>query len=298
MVRHLEFFVAVADELHFGRAADAVGVSQPPLSQGVRRLEERLGSVLLERSSRGVTLTPAGVALLPHARRVLAEVQQLLAAAADARDDVGSVRIGVPPQLPLPAVATLVAAVRDAVAGRRVDVVTAPTVALLSATTASELSAAVVVHPAPVAGLCAGTVVRLRGSLLVSADHALAQSYSSPVTLPELARTLALALPPRRHPPAAYDSLRDLLERHRIRISARTAEDDRAATVAAVSGAAAFTADPGLSSPFVANLDLADDPVPLRLRIVRPATDDQSTELAVVDALQAALESFAAGARR
>src|SRR5690242_17570753 len=91
IVRHLEFFVAVADELHFGRAADAVGVSQPPLSQGVRRLEEKLGSVLLERSSRGVTLTPAGVALLPHARRVLVEVQQLLAAADDARDDVGSV---------------------------------------------------------------------------------------------------------------------------------------------------------------------------------------------------------------
>jgi hypothetical protein len=60
LVRHLEFFVAVAEELHFGRVADVVGVSQPPLSQGLQRLERRLGRLLFDRGSGGVRLTPAG----------------------------------------------------------------------------------------------------------------------------------------------------------------------------------------------------------------------------------------------
>src|ERR1700712_4406213 len=83
LVRHLEFFVAVADELHFGRAADLVGVRQPPLSQGVQRLERRLGALLFERGPRGVRLTPAGALLLPRARAILAEVETLLVVAAD-----------------------------------------------------------------------------------------------------------------------------------------------------------------------------------------------------------------------
>lgn len=69
--RELEYFVAVAEELHFGRAATRLAIAQPALSKAVRRLESRLGTTLLHRSSRQVALTPAGEALLTHGRHAL-----------------------------------------------------------------------------------------------------------------------------------------------------------------------------------------------------------------------------------
>jgi DNA-binding transcriptional LysR family regulator len=73
-LRQLEYFVAVARHRHFGRAAEAVYVTQPALSQQVRRLEAELGLALLRRTSRGVELTPAGEDLLARAETILAEV--------------------------------------------------------------------------------------------------------------------------------------------------------------------------------------------------------------------------------
>jgi DNA-binding transcriptional LysR family regulator len=75
-LRQLEYFVAVARHRHFGRAAEAVYVTQPALSQQVRRLEAELGVALLRRTSRGVALTPAGEDLLVRAERILAEAAQ------------------------------------------------------------------------------------------------------------------------------------------------------------------------------------------------------------------------------
>ena len=82
-LRDLEYVVAIADERHFGRAAERCNVSQPTLSAQVRKLEEALGLVLFERTNRRVLLTERGQAIVRQARHVLAEAQQLLVMASE-----------------------------------------------------------------------------------------------------------------------------------------------------------------------------------------------------------------------
>ncbi|WNB88834.1 LysR substrate-binding domain-containing protein [Glutamicibacter protophormiae] len=76
-LRQLRYFIAVAEERHFGRAAQRLGMAQPPLSQQIRQLEDQLGVTLLERTTRRVDLTPAGQELLERGRAVLAEIATL-----------------------------------------------------------------------------------------------------------------------------------------------------------------------------------------------------------------------------
>ncbi|MGW5263322.1 LysR family transcriptional regulator [Microbispora sp. NPDC004025] len=73
--RELRYFVAIAEELHFGRAAQRLGIAQPPLSRAISQLERRLGVALLERTSRSVTLTDAGSVLLTEGRAALEAVE-------------------------------------------------------------------------------------------------------------------------------------------------------------------------------------------------------------------------------
>lgn len=99
-LRDLRYLLAVAEHGHFGRAAEASGVSQPTLSVQLRKLEEMLGVALFERGGKAVMPTAACERLMPHVRAAVAEADAILAAARDLRDPLaGRFRLGIIPTL-------------------------------------------------------------------------------------------------------------------------------------------------------------------------------------------------------
>jgi DNA-binding transcriptional LysR family regulator len=273
LLRHLEFFVTIAEEEHFGHAAARLGIAQPPLSQGLQRLERSLGVVLVDRSSRGARLNAAGRDLLPRARALLEGAEDLRRAAS--AHGAAPVRIGAVPQLPIRTLAALVTACSNPP-----EIVTAPSTELLDALSAGRLDLAVVLHPALLGSLQSGPVHRLATTLLLPAGH----PAPSPVALRSL-RGLALAAPPRAHAPAAHDLLLDTLEQRGLVTTPLSAPDDRAALALVAAGRAfALTAEPDLDAPGVVRREVAGEPLPLRLRVAwrgpRPAVLD-----AVLDVL-------------
>lgn len=94
-LRQLRYFIAVAEELHFTRAAERLHLDQPTLSRQIRRLEGSLGVKLLDRTTRNVTLTRAGIAFLDKAREVIEAANSAVSAAVDAGGGSGVLRVGM-----------------------------------------------------------------------------------------------------------------------------------------------------------------------------------------------------------
>jgi DNA-binding transcriptional LysR family regulator len=121
-LRHLRYFVAVAEERHFGRAAARLHIAQPPLSQQIRRFEAELGEPLLYRTTRSVELAPAGVVMLERAREILAAADAAVEdARRAARGEYGRLAIGFTGSVTYAILPSVAAALHDELPGVVLD---------------------------------------------------------------------------------------------------------------------------------------------------------------------------------
>jgi len=142
-LRDLRYLLAVAEHEHFGRAAEACGISQPTLSVQVRKLEALLGVALFERTSRGVKPTSACEQLIGHVRTAVAEADAILAVAGNLRDPLaGRLRLGIIPTLAPYLLPLVLAALREALPALEVVPWEDQTAALLKRLHAHELDGA------------------------------------------------------------------------------------------------------------------------------------------------------------
>ncbi|GIX23779.1 MULTISPECIES: LysR family transcriptional regulator [Caldimonas] len=206
-LRHLRQFVAVAEELHFGRAAARLHMTQPPLTMGIRQLESLLGAPLFHRTRRSVLLSPAGHALLPEARRLLAQAEQLgPMARAAAAGTLGRLRLGFVSTIgygPLPG---WLKTFRESHPGVELALREATLDVQLAAFEAGEIDAGFVLH-APGERLAGFGAVRVQGEPLVLAlpgDHRLTAhpSLKAAQVLDE-----PLVIFPRAISPSLYDAM-------------------------------------------------------------------------------------------
>ncbi|GGU93233.1 LysR family transcriptional regulator [Streptomyces bacillaris] len=288
--RHLEIFVALAEEEHFGAAAQRVGITQPPLSQGLRRLEALLGVRLFERE-RGVFLTEEGALLLPHARRALAALAELRETGAREHADGRRLRLGLAPEVPAPLAADVAAAPVRAGDRARISTVTAPTASLLSDVASGRLDLAVVRHPSVLHGLAAGQVILLPTWILTPAGSATPAGSTGPDRSADsggaaraggaagaddateaggaVVRRLPVAVRPRGEAPAAHDLFVDTLASRGRRVETVVVADERAGLALVAAGQAVLvTADETLTASRVERRRATDPPLPLRLRVV------------------------------
>ncbi|MBL1076796.1 LysR family transcriptional regulator [Nocardia sp. 2] len=268
LIRHLRFFVAVADEGHFGRAATALDMTQPPLSQGIQRLEKHLGVELLHRTRQGAMLTSAGSRLLPRARLLVDDAQQLLAESQRLAQSRGAVHWGVTPALPGALVTAGVSALRASVdSGAAVSTTVGSTVELVGEVRAGVCDIAVIEHPALVDGVESGPVVKLPRWLVVPADHPVAAAERP--TFPMLGG-LTFAHSPRAANPPAFDSLTDLFRERGLDPHPVLAADDRTLFAAVAAGTSfAVTTTAPTATPGIAWLRLAPHALALRARVIR-----------------------------
>ncbi|MEU9705835.1 LysR family transcriptional regulator [Streptomyces sp. NPDC047981] len=212
LLLHLRYFRTVAEEQHFGRAAERLHLAQPSLSQRIQRLERELGVRLLDRTSRGTTLTPAGRLVLAEAEHLLAAADRLTATVARVLGgQAGTLRAAVPPRLGAAAVGALLIAFRDRTPGGDLDLRELTTTEQTDALTDGTLDIGIVRHPCPTPGLAFGPVLHQPLGVLLAATDPLAAHPE----IPAAALTgRDLVLFPRAEAPALHDETLTACARH------------------------------------------------------------------------------------
>jgi DNA-binding transcriptional LysR family regulator len=179
-LRHLRYFVTVAEELHFGRAAERLNMSQPPLSRQIQELEEELGFALFTREYHKVTLTDAGRSYLAHARLILDQVAHARQEAAGiARGGTGLLRVGHGTHLPDGYVTRVLAAFQEAAPGVAIELLEAPTPRVLRALQQKSIDVGLILTPADQTGLIVKPLLREALVIALPIDH---QYANAPLT--------------------------------------------------------------------------------------------------------------------
>jgi LysR family transcriptional regulator, benzoate and cis,cis-muconate-responsive activator of ben and cat genes len=204
-LRQLAYFREVARRLHFRRAAEALAIAQPALSRAVAQLETDLGTRLLNRTRRGVELTPAGQLLLERSEPLL---RGLAALPGDLRalagGQVGTVRVGFTGLAMATVLPGILRAFHATHPGIRLELTEMPTSAQLAALQTGDLACGFFHPDAPSPGLETRVLLRERNGILLSAADPLARRRT--LRLRELANT-PFVLFPRQHNPGFYDRI-------------------------------------------------------------------------------------------
>lgn len=206
-LRHLRYFVAVAEERHFTRAAERLGIKQPPLSLTIRQLEQELGTLLLHRLTRGVELTEAGAVLLDSALRILDQVERTKAdVQSRARGETGHIHVGFAGATYFqPRVPELILAYREFYPKVLLSPVQSNTPHLIEALRTGSVDVAFVRPPfGDGEGIAVEPLVEEPMCIVLPSTHALAESARLP--LAALAQE-SLILFPRAIGPGLYDSI-------------------------------------------------------------------------------------------
>ncbi|WP_422771986.1 LysR family transcriptional regulator [Plantactinospora sp. WMMC1484] len=211
LVRRLRQFVVVAEEMHFGRAAEMLGIAQPPLSQSIQRLERELGVELFDRSRRQINLTTAGQLLLAEAPALLAAEERIRVLMRKARNgEIGTLRAGVPPETPAVTLQALLHGLAARAPGLDVDLQELTTAEQVRMLAEARLDVGLVHHPVPAEALRTGPVVEVRLGVVLPRASPLAQLRE--VAPADLAGH-DLAIFPRATAPGWYDEILDVCRR-------------------------------------------------------------------------------------
>lgn len=173
-VRDLRAVVALAERLHFGRAADDLGIAQPSLSAAVKKVEEAVGERLFERTSRHVSLTPAGQKVVKRVRSVLEELAEIGRGSEPTERLTGRFRLGLVPTIGPYYAPRFLAELRERYPRLELALTEALTEALLQMLRQRSLDAAVICLPTGEQGLTETPLLREPFLLAVPASHPLA----------------------------------------------------------------------------------------------------------------------------
>ena len=216
-LRHLRYFLAVAEELHFTRAARRLNIAQPPLSIQIRQLESLIGAALFVRDRRTVTLTPAGAALVDGARRTLAEAERSADAARRASiGEVQTLRVGFTDSAALSVLPAIVRRFSRDHPEVRLELTEDATQAQLDAVENQRVDVALVRGPLSAKSL--RTVVLLREPFIVAlpAGHPLTNHRSLSV---QAVAQEPIVLFPRHLAPEFHDTVVGIFRRARLHLN-------------------------------------------------------------------------------
>ena len=204
--RKLRYFLAVAEELHFGRAARRLNISQPPLSMQIRALEDELGALLFTRDRRNVALTEAGRVLLVEARNVLAQIDHARnAVQRAARGEVGRLAIGFITPVEYNVLPPLLGEFRRSYPGISLSLREVMTDQQIAELESGTLDVGLLTAPVDRPTLWCHRVWRERMIVAIPAVHALARS-TAPISVRRLASEQFVMFP-RSIAPALYDDV-------------------------------------------------------------------------------------------